>query len=213
MRIPCALVVTHCLACAMTAAAAPKVAAGVGAVGSKPSILFLFSDEMDGRILDPNSPQTKPPLPNLHRLATSGAVFTQTYSQSPQCVPSRSAMMVGLRTDQIEVYDNFVGIASTNGEATTPDPDCVSTFGHDACVAFAKVQKAPPTFIDRLATAGFNVSRAIPQAFNILNTPLPRPLLLLPYSSTPSREFPPVLPTYSLPPVFRVPGCFKGDSG
>ena len=30
------------------------------------------------------------------------------YSQSPQCVPSRSAMMVGLRTDQIEVYDNFV---------------------------------------------------------------------------------------------------------
>ena len=35
---------------------------------AKSNILFLFADEMDGRILDPDSPQTKPPLPNLNRL-------------------------------------------------------------------------------------------------------------------------------------------------
>ena len=45
---------------------------------SKSNVLFLFADEMDGRILDPDSPQTKPPLPNLHKLADSGAVFTRT---------------------------------------------------------------------------------------------------------------------------------------
>ena len=48
-------------------------------------------------------------------MAAAGATFTRTYSQSPQCVPSRSAMMAGVRTDQIEVYDNFVGIVATNG--------------------------------------------------------------------------------------------------
>ena len=118
----------------------------------------LFSDEMDGRIFDPKSPQTKPPMPNLERLAKAGAVFTTTYSQSPQCVPSRSALMVGLRTDQIEVYDNFVGIAGVNGDPTVSDKHCVAAFGHDACVKFARMQKAPPTFIDRLHTAGYNVS-------------------------------------------------------
>ena len=113
---------------------------------------------MDGRIFDPKSPQTKPPMPNLERLAKAGAVFTTTYSQSPQCVPSRSALMVGLRTDQIEVYDNFVGIAGVNGDPTVSDKHCVAAFGHDACVKFARMQKAPPTFIDRLHTAGYNVS-------------------------------------------------------
>lgn len=125
---------------------------------NKNNVLFLFADEMDGRILDPDSPQIKPPLPNLHQLAASGAVFKKCYSQSPQCVPSRSAMMVGLRTDQIEVYDNFVGIASTNGNSSQPDSDCVRVFGHDACVAFGESQQAPPTFIDRLASAGYNIS-------------------------------------------------------
>ena len=123
-----------------------------------PVVGSLFSDEMDGRIFDARSPQTKPPMPNLKRLADAGAVFTTTYSQSPQCVPSRSALMVGLRTDQIEVYDNFVGIAGVNGDPTVSDQHCVSAFGHDACVKFARTQRAPPTFIDRLHTAGYNVS-------------------------------------------------------
>ena len=55
---------------------------------------FCKADEMDGRIFDPESPQLKPPMPNLNALAASGAVFTRAYNQAPQCVPSRSAMMV-----------------------------------------------------------------------------------------------------------------------
>jgi choline-sulfatase len=104
-------------------------AAGVPAAAPPKSdhgILFLFSDEMDGRIHDPASPQTKPPLPNLKRLAQAGALFTTTYSQSPQCVPSRSALMVGLRTDQIEVYDNFVGLAGYTSLHTHIQPLAVS---------------------------------------------------------------------------------------
>ena len=75
-----------------------------------------------------------------------------------QCVPSRSSMMAGLRTDQIKVYDNFFGVASTNGDPTKPDTHCAETFGADACTAMAKVQGSPKTWIDRAADAGVNVT-------------------------------------------------------
>ena len=133
----------------------------------RPNILFLFADEMDGRIFDPESPQLKPPMPNLHKLAAGGAIFTVAYNQSPQCVPSRSALLVGLRTDQIEVWDNYHGIASTNGDPSSPDPHCAQQIArasnksaaqaHEYCVALAKAQHAPPTFIDRLGSAGYRV--------------------------------------------------------
>ena len=49
---------------------APPAASGddgadAAAAKSDHGILFLFSDEMDGRIHDPTSPQTHPPMPNL----------------------------------------------------------------------------------------------------------------------------------------------------
>jgi hypothetical protein len=104
------------------------------ATAGKPNILFLMADEMDGRIMDPTSQQVHPPMPNLSKLAAAGAVMTTTYSESPQCVPSRSSMMAGLRTDQIMVYDNFVGMVATNGNASDPDHHCVQSFGKAACL-------------------------------------------------------------------------------
>lgn len=124
----------------------------------RPNILFLMADEMDGRILDPDSPQVKPPMPNLNALAAAGAKFTTAYNQAPQCVPSRAAMMVGLRTDQVGVYDNWLGGVATNGSADAPDPYCVDQFGKQACIQQAKRQAAPPTFIDRLADVGYGIN-------------------------------------------------------
>jgi arylsulfatase A-like enzyme len=151
-------VATFCSACVATATAS------AANIATKPNILFLMADEMDGRVLDPASPQLKPPLPNLEKLAAAGAKFTTAYNQSPQCVPSRSAMMVGLRTDQISVWDNDNGIASVDGDITKADPDCVKQRHRDGrdgeavCLAMAKLQNAPKTFIDRLADEGFNVT-------------------------------------------------------
>ena len=45
---------------------------------------------MDGRILDDSSPQIKPPMPNLRKLAAAGAVFTTAYTESPQVCPQPS---------------------------------------------------------------------------------------------------------------------------
>jgi hypothetical protein len=63
-------------------------------------------------------------------------------------------MMTGRRTDEIRVWDNWIGLASTNGNASNPDPYCVTAYGRDACVKFGKAQGAPRTFIDLLDTAG-----------------------------------------------------------
>ena len=135
---------------AATTTAAPK---------RRPNILFLMADEMDGRILDPASPQVKPPMPNLDRLAAAGVRFTTTYNQAPQCVPSRSAMMTGLRTDQIGVYDNFVGGIAINGSSNDPDGYCVKAFGSAKCTKWsAQRDSAPPTFVDRLADDGYGIS-------------------------------------------------------
>lgn len=127
-------------------------------VNAKPNILFLMADEMDGRVLDPASPQFHPPMPNLKALALKGASFTTAYNQAPQCVPSRTSMMVGLRTDQLRVWDNSVGGIAVNGDATNLDPRCANAIGLDFCSKYAKLQNAPATFIDRLNASGYNVT-------------------------------------------------------
>lgn len=57
-----------------------------------------------------------------------------------------------------QVYDNFVGIAATKGKVGDPDPYCITAFGQDACIGFAKSQHSPLTFIDHLAEGGVNVT-------------------------------------------------------
>ena len=77
---------------------------------------------MDGRVLDPASPLYKTAaMPNLRRLASQGASFLNTYITSPQCVPSRTTMMTGLRNHRIQVWDNTRAIASVDGDPTQLD--------------------------------------------------------------------------------------------
>ena len=59
----------------------------------RPNILFLMTDQMQGRVLDPGHPCK---TPNLDRLAARGVRFSQAYTPNPICSPARASLMTGL---------------------------------------------------------------------------------------------------------------------
>jgi hypothetical protein len=114
---------------------------------------------MDGRVLDESSPLSQiAKMPNLKKLRSKGASFVNTYVTSPQCVPSRTTMAVGLRNHQIHVWDNSRGIVAVDGDPTELDHVCVSVWGEAECARIAGVQQAPSTFVDQLHHGGLNIS-------------------------------------------------------
>ncbi len=61
---------------------------------SQPNILFLISDDHSGEDLG-STGENRPRTPALDALAAAGARFMNAYALSPQCSPSRSAIMTG----------------------------------------------------------------------------------------------------------------------
>ena len=63
------------------------------ALDRRPNILFLMTDQMQARVLDPSHPCH---TPNLDRLASRGVRFTHAYTPNPVCSPARASLMTGL---------------------------------------------------------------------------------------------------------------------
>ena len=60
---------------------------------TSPNILFLMTDQMQGRVLEPENPcQT----PHLDRLAARGVRFRRAYTPNAVCSPARASLMTGL---------------------------------------------------------------------------------------------------------------------
>ena len=60
---------------------------------SRPNVLFLMTDQMQGRVLEPNHPcQT----PSFDRLATRGVRIRRAYTTNAVCSPARASLMTGL---------------------------------------------------------------------------------------------------------------------
>ena len=95
-------------------------------------MIFLMTDSMDGRVLDPTSNiYSLMEMPNLRGLAGKGTNMVRTYTNSPQCVPGRAALISGLRTDQSKTFTNNIGFAaSSNG---TIDPSCMNYYNASTC--------------------------------------------------------------------------------
>jgi len=72
---------------------------------SRPNVLFVAFDDLGDWIplLDPDSPIA---MPNLERLAKRGLVFERAYCAAPECNPSRTALLSGLRPTTSGVYAN-----------------------------------------------------------------------------------------------------------
>src|SRR6266446_10049585 len=67
----------------------------ISAAPPKPNILFILSDDMGYGDIGCYGGQFAP-TPNLDRLAHEGVRFSQYYSVSPICSPSRAGMLTGM---------------------------------------------------------------------------------------------------------------------
>ncbi|MHC4211358.1 MAG: arylsulfatase [Planctomycetota bacterium] len=74
-------------------------------VRRKPNIVFILADDLGWAELGCYG-QTKIRTPSIDRIAAEGIRFTQHYSGSPVCAPSRCVLLTGLHTGHAFVRDN-----------------------------------------------------------------------------------------------------------
>ncbi len=73
----------------------------------KPNIIYILADDLGYGDLSCYG-QTKYATPNIDKLASQGILFTQHYSGSTVCAPSRSALMTGMHTGHTVIRGNKV---------------------------------------------------------------------------------------------------------
>ncbi|MEO1012460.1 MAG: arylsulfatase [Bacteroidota bacterium] len=86
----------------------------------KPNIIYILADDLGYGDLSCLG-QQKFSTPNIDKLASEGMLFTQHYSGSTVCAPSRSTLMTGLHTGNTPVRGNR-GKVVTASEGQHPLP-------------------------------------------------------------------------------------------
>jgi len=71
----------------------------------KPNIIYILADDLGYGDLSCYG-QTKFKTPNIDKLAAEGMLFTQHYSGSTVCAPSRSVLLTGLHTGHTPIRGN-----------------------------------------------------------------------------------------------------------
>jgi arylsulfatase A len=93
--------------------------------GRKPDIIFILADDLGYGDIGCYG-QQRIETPNIDQLAKEGLRFTQFYSGSTVCAPSRASMMTGLHTGHTAVRGN----KGTKPEGQTPLPGSVVTIAN-----------------------------------------------------------------------------------
>ena len=96
-----------------------------------PNVIYILADDLGYGELGSYG-QTLIQTPNLDRLATEGMRFTQHYSGSPVCAPSRCTLLTGLHTGHCQVRDNYElgGFADSTERGQLPLEEGTYTLGH-----------------------------------------------------------------------------------
>lgn len=93
----------------------------------RPNIIYIMADDLGYGDLGCYGQQLIQ-TPNIDRLAAEGMRFTQCYTGSTVCAPSRSVLMTGLHTGHTTVRGNFgktgvVGLGGGQGRVPLRDED------------------------------------------------------------------------------------------
>ena len=128
------------------------------ATAQRPNIIWLQADSVDGRLLDPASPYYyKIKASGLHSSFLDVAtVFNRHYTNSPQCVPSRTGMMVGRYVSDTKTTNNGQGLARSTKTGKL-DSNCVAEWNVSQCNTFAAEQNVSATLLDMVASAGYTL--------------------------------------------------------
>ncbi|NOX64793.1 MAG: arylsulfatase [Chlorobi bacterium] len=109
-------------------------------VVTKPNIIYILADDLGYGELGVYG-QEKILTPNIDKLANSGMMFTQHYSGSPVCAPSRCVLLTGKHTghayirgndewkERGDVWDYAKASADPNLEGQRPIPGSTVTIG------------------------------------------------------------------------------------
>jgi len=89
---------------------------------SKPNIIYILADDLGYGDVGYNG-QQKFTTPNIDKLGAEGMVFTQHYSGSTVCAPSRSALLTGQHTGHTFIRGN----KEIQPEGQYPMPDSIYT--------------------------------------------------------------------------------------
>src|SRR5688572_23796129 len=91
------------LICLVTVLAAAFITQARAADTLRPNVLLLCVDDLKPLLGCYGDTMVK--TPNLDRLAASGMVFESAYCNQAVCAPSRNALMTGLRSTTLGIYD------------------------------------------------------------------------------------------------------------
>jgi arylsulfatase A-like enzyme len=119
---------------------------------TKPNIVFILADDLGWSDTTLYGMTRFYQTPNLERLAKGGMTFTQAYSASPLCSPTRSAILTGLSPAR-------TGITTPN--CHLPEVVLEATPGKSAAPAQKSIQPAPAT---RLKTEYRTLAEALKEA-------------------------------------------------
>lgn len=76
--------------------------------GSRPNFIVIFCDDLGYGDLGCYG-STKNRTPQIDRLASQGMKFTDFYSSSPVCTPSRASLMTGCYPRRIGLHEDYTG--------------------------------------------------------------------------------------------------------
>ena len=82
-------------------------------MSSKPNILLIGCESMDGRVMGHVGDQAVQ-TPTLDALAAAGTSFTSAYTNCPLCSPSRSSMWSGQHLHTIGCWNNYTGLTPSH---------------------------------------------------------------------------------------------------
>jgi arylsulfatase A-like enzyme len=106
--------------CLLLAAFAPAAVPALGGTVPKPNIVFILVDDLGWTDLGCQG-STFYQTPNIDRLAREGMRFTQAYSASSVCSPTRAALMTGKHPARLHLTDWIKGHPHPRARLKVPD--------------------------------------------------------------------------------------------